>query len=83
MLHFLVRYPPDESHLTAIKIQMQAPHWSQFWAVTGIPFNSSSRDGTHKIEVSDIIIFMYSIQPSMHKTDTHNLFFKKNDQNTF
>ena len=41
------------------------------------------RAGTHKIEVSDIIIFMYSIQPSMHKTDTHNLFFKKNDQNTF
>ena len=36
-----------------------------------------SRDGTHKIEVSDIIIFMYSIQQSMHKTDTHNLFFKK------
>ena len=41
-----------------------------------------SRDGTHKIEVSDIIIFMYSIQPSMHKTDTHNLFKKKIDQNT-
>ena len=27
---------------------------------------SFSRGGTHKIEVSDIIIFMHSIQPSMY-----------------
>ena len=42
----------------------------------------TSRAGTHKIEVSDIIIFMHSIEPSMHKTDTHKKVFKKIDHNT-
>ena len=42
-----------------------------------------SRGGTHKIEVSDVIIFMRSIQPSIHKTDTPNCFFQQNDHKTF
>ena len=35
-----------------------------------------NRAGTHKIEMSDIIIFMHSIQPSIHKTSTHICFQK-------
>ena len=37
---------------------------------------------THKIGVSDIIIFMHSIQSSMCRTDTH-IVFKTKDHNTF
>ena len=43
-------------------------------ASTAIP---KCRGGTHKIEVSDIIIFMHSIQPSIQETGTHNFFQKK------
>ena len=36
------------------------------------------RAGTHKIEVSEIIIFIHYIHSSMHKTDVQQKSFQKN-----
>ena len=40
------------------------------------------RAGTHKIEMSEIVIFMHYIHSSMHKTDVQKKVFKKIDHNT-
>ena len=74
------RPPPIEASFNVFELKKQPEIVRYYHAAPGFPTN---RAGTHKIEVSNIILFMHSIQPYMHKTDTHNCFFKKIDQDPF